>query len=91
MSLGSIIDSIRDGEEPDLEPLATLITQTQNALYLHADGPVLQVTRNVWIFLDLPIQFKEVMTPETLTKFSRGLDTQERFYTFWQISIVTKK
>ncbi|HEX7588766.1 MAG TPA: Hpt domain-containing protein, partial [Anaerolineae bacterium] len=80
-NLGTAIDAIREGAEPPLEEFAKLIEQAQNFLYLHTDGPVFQVTRSVLDVLNLPVDFKEVMTPETMTKFSRALQRGEHFFT----------
>ena len=80
-NLGSAIDAIREGVTPPLEEFAALIEQAQNFLYLHTDGPVFQITRSVLDVLNLPAEFKQVMTPETMTNFSRALQTQEHFFT----------
>ncbi|MCL4395809.1 MAG: Hpt domain-containing protein, partial [Chloroflexi bacterium] len=80
-NLGSGLDAIRDGENPELEPLTELIKQAQNFLYLSTDGPTYEVTRSILDVLDLPPSFKEVMTPETLAQFSQALQAGESFYT----------
>jgi two-component system chemotaxis sensor kinase CheA len=80
-NLGGAIDAVREGDAPPLEEFPKLIEQAQNFLYLHTDGPVFEVTRSVLDVLNLPVEFKEVMTPETMTQFSRALQAGERFCT----------
>ena len=80
-NLGSALEAVQEGEDPALETLVALIQQAENFLYLSTDGPIYQVTRNILDVLDLPLQFKEVMTPETLAQFSRALQAKEQFYT----------
>ncbi|MBI5030400.1 MAG: chemotaxis protein CheW [Chloroflexi bacterium] len=80
-NLGGAIDAIREGETPDLGEFPKLIEQVQNFMYLHIDGPVFQVSRNVLDVLKLPDEFKQAMTPETMAKFSQALQAGEHFYT----------
>ena len=80
-ALGSAIDGICEGLEPQGEELAGLVEQTKNFLYLQPDGSAHQVTRDLLSVLDLPHTFKEGMTPETIAQFSRALQAGEHFYT----------
>jgi len=80
-NLSGAIDAVRAGIAPPLGEFAKLIEQAQNFMYLRTDGPVFQVTRSVLDVLRLPAAFKEVMTPEAMTKFDRALQAGERFFT----------
>ncbi len=80
-NIGGLVEAVREGDTPDLGVMANLIDQTENILYLQTDGPVFQVTRGILDVLNLPADYKDVMTPETLTQFSQALQAGEHFYT----------
>ncbi len=80
-SLGTALEAVREGEPADLSELKGLIQQIENILYLQVDGPVWQVTQTILDVLDLPPEFKEVMTPESMAKFTRAVEAEEQFYT----------
>ncbi len=81
MRLGSAIETVREGGIPELAALEAMNSQTEEILYQHTEGRVSQVTRDVLDLLDLPPEFKEMMTTETVIGISLALQAGERFYT----------
>ena len=75
------IESIRGGETPELAALADLLGQTKEMLYLHSESHISQATMAMLDLLNLPPEFKEVVTPENLLEISRALQAGESFYT----------
>lgn len=80
-TLGSVIEAVRDGKTPKLAGFETMLSQTEEALHLRAKSQVSLVTKDVLDLLNLPLEFKEVMTPENLLEVSRALQAEERLYT----------
>jgi two-component system chemotaxis sensor kinase CheA len=80
-TLGDLIEAVRDGETPKLAGFETMLSQTEEALHLRAKSQVSLVTRGILDLLNLPLEFKEVMTPENLLEVSRALQAEERLYT----------
>jgi two-component system chemotaxis sensor kinase CheA len=80
-TLGSVIEAVRDSETPKLAGFETMLSQAEEALHLRAKSQVSLVTRDILDLLNLPLEFKEVMTSENLLEVSRALQAGERLYT----------
>ncbi|MCB0163047.1 MAG: chemotaxis protein CheW [Anaerolineae bacterium] len=79
--LSETVDSIREGEAPEPVDWASMIEQTEAILYIHTEGQVSQVTKEVLDLLDLPPEFKEVITPENLLEIAQALQAGRHFFT----------
>lgn len=79
--LGETVDSIREGETPEQVDWDRMIEQTEAILYIHTEGQASQVTKDVLELLDLPPEFKEVITPENLLEIAQALQAGRHFYT----------
>lgn len=79
--LGSAIQAISEGDMPELRPLEALLEQVEKVLYLTGTSWVSRMTRDILDLLDLPSEFKEVITPESLMTAGLALANGARFYT----------
>lgn len=81
LKLGQTVDSIREGEAPEQIDWDSMIQHSENILYIHTQGQASLVTKDVLNLLDLPPEFKEVITPENLLDIAQALHTGQRFFT----------
>lgn len=79
--LNSAFEAVRAGEISEPAALADLLGQAEEILHLHLDSWVSRVAKEVLGLLDLPPEFEEVMTPESLLEVSRALQVGQSFYT----------
>jgi two-component system chemotaxis sensor kinase CheA len=79
--LSGALETICRDDAPELATLVGSLEQTEEILSLCAESRVMQVAKDVLDLLDLPPEFKAVMTQENLLEFSRALQAGETFYT----------
>jgi len=79
--LGSAIESIREGESPELASLEAMIGQTEEVLYRHSESQPLQVAREVLNLLDISPEFEAVITPDSLLAVGQAMQAGQQFYT----------
>jgi two-component system chemotaxis sensor kinase CheA len=79
--LGDVFKAVRDGEALEPTRFEALLGRIEEALHLHAKSQVSLVTRDTLDLLNLPLAFKQVLTPENLLEVSRALQAGESFYT----------
>lgn len=79
--LSSVIQDLQEGEPTDNETFKQLIEIAEKVLFLNTDPLSNQLSLEVLDLLDLPAQFREVITPENLVEIGTALQAGEHFYT----------
>ncbi len=79
--LGGAIDAVREGETPNTAGLEAMIPQVEEVLFLQTENQTAQITRSMLDALNIPPEFKEAVTPESLAKIDLALKAGRHFYT----------
>ncbi len=78
--LGVAIDGVRDGMSANSGVFETMMSQVEDLLYMNSGSTLIKSARDVLALLDLPEDFFEVFTPDSLHAVGEALEKGFHFY-----------
>ncbi|MBT4330785.1 MAG: hypothetical protein HOD58_12750 [Gammaproteobacteria bacterium] len=80
LELGGVIDIVRDGGSAQSSFFEEMMGRVENLLYMNSGSSLIQSARDVLDQLDLPEDFFEVFTPDSLQAVGSALERGYHFY-----------